>query len=367
MEELVMDTAFWNGKRILLTGHTGFKGAWLKFWLQNMGAEVLGLSLPVETGSALYPLLFGEAYTESEICDLRDPLSVTNRVLQAKPDIVFHLAAQSLVRASYRQSALTFETNVQGTVNLLDALRISPTVRAIVVVTTDKVYENREDGRAFAETDALGGHDPYSASKAAAEIISAAYRASFFAPKGIALSTARAGNVIGGGDWAQDRLIPDAIRAWSAEEAITIRSPKSVRPWQHVLEPLSGYLNLAEHMWYDAACAGAYNFGPDPQSAATVENVLQRASLTFGKGEIQIEIPDHNLHEAGQLRLDSSKAARVLGFRSLWSLHETIYRTMNWYRCELEGSKAADLCGVDLAEFVRADAARATDRARAAS
>ncbi len=362
-----MDTAFWHGKRVLLTGHTGFKGAWMKFWLQSLGAEVTGLALPAETTPSLYGLLFGTKQNEREFCDIRDPLSVTNRVLQAKPDIVFHLAAQSLVRTGYRQSALTFETNVQGTVNLLDALRLSETVRTIVVVTTDKVYENREDGRAFVETDALGGHDPYSASKAAAEIICASCRSSFFAPRGVGLATARAGNVIGGGDWAQDRLIPDAIRAWSAGETMMIRSPKSVRPWQHVLEPVSGYLSLAEHVWHDAKSAGAYNFGPEPQSAATVEDVLQRASLTFGKGAMQVEIPDRNLHEAGQLRLDSGKAARVLGYRPIWSLHEAIHRTMNWYRCELEGSKPADLCNLDLAEFVRASRMNAADSARDAS
>jgi CDP-glucose 4,6-dehydratase len=367
MEELVMNAAFWHGKRVLLTGHTGFKGAWLKFWLQSMGAEVTGLSLPVEPGPSLYALLFGTTENEREVCDIRDPLSVTNRVLQAKPEIVFHLAAQSLVRASYRQTSLTFETNVQGTVNLLDALRLSDTVRSVVVVTTDKVYENKEDGRTFVETDALGGHDPYSASKAAAEIICASYRSSFFAPKGVGLATARAGNVIGGGDWAQDRLIPDAIRAWSSDDVLTIRSPKSVRPWQHVLEPLSGYLRLAEHLWQDPKSAGAFNFGPEPLAAATVEDVLQKASLTFGKGDIQIAIPDHTMHEAGQLRLDSAKAARVLGFHPVWSLEETIHRTMNWYRCELEGSKAIDLCRVDLADFVRASGLYAIDPVRAAS
>jgi len=350
VEDLVtMATAsFWKGKRVLLTGHTGFKGSWLGLWLSEMGAEVSGLSLAPDTDPSLHTLLNGARPSAAGICDLRDRLAVAARVMLARPQIVFHLAAQPLVRAGYRDPLGTYETNVQGTANLLDALRIAPDLCTIVVVTTDKVYENLETGRAFVESDPLGGHDPYSASKAAAEIVTASYRSSFFAARGIGLATARAGNVIGGGDWAGDRLIPDAIRAWGGGKPLPVRRPQAVRPWQHVLEPLNGYLMMAERLWREHDFAPSLNFGPDHQAAATVGDLLGRARAAYGQGDVSLGDGSEGPHEAGYLMLDSSKAHATLGYRPLWTLDETIGRTMDWYRRLSEGVSAMDLCLADI-------------------
>ncbi|NKN34910.1 CDP-glucose 4,6-dehydratase [Agrobacterium sp. a22-2] len=340
---------FWNGKRVLLTGHTGFKGSWLGLWLADMGAEVSGLSLEPDTDPSLFRLLNGGQ--DVEPCDIRDRTAVSARVLASRPEIVLHLAAQPLVRAGYRDPLATYETNVQGTANLLDALRIAPDLRAVVVVTTDKVYENPETGRPFVETDPLGGHDPYSASKAAAEIVTASYRSSFFAARRVGLATARAGNVIGGGDWAEDRLIPDAVRAWGSGQVLDVRRPGAVRPWQHVLEPLNGYLMMAERLWTEPDFASSLNFGPDSHSAATVGDVLQRARSTFGQGDVLLGDGSAGPHEAGYLMLDSARATATLGYRPCWSLDETVKRTMAWYRAQASGVPARQLCLGDIADY----------------
>ncbi|WP_245269429.1 CDP-glucose 4,6-dehydratase [Allorhizobium undicola] len=342
---------FWRGKRVLLTGHTGFKGSWLALWLGDMGAKVSGLSLEPQTSPHLHGLLFGQN-AAAGICDIRDRAAVNAAVLQMRPDIVFHLAAQPLVRAGYRDPVGTFETNVQGTAHVLDALRAVESVKAIVVVTTDKVYENPETGTPFVESDPLGGHDPYSASKAAAEIVAASYRSSFFAARGVGLATARAGNVIGGGDWAEDRLVPDAVRAWENGRAIEVRRPGAVRPWQHVLEPLSGYLALAERLYCGKAGASAFNFGPDPANAATVGDLLAMARLAYGHGEI-VTGTETGPHEAGYLLLDSTLAMNCLNYRPVWGLGETVERTMRWYRNLAEGQSAAALCRADIADYLR--------------
>lgn len=343
-----MTPDFWQGKRVLLTGHTGFKGSWLKLWLLELGAEVTGLSLPMETDPALHDLLFPNDLPDQEICDIRDAVAVTNRILKARPEIVFHLAAQPLVRASYRDPAETWAVNVQGTVNVLEALRAVPDVKSIVVITTDKVYENNESGRAFVETDPLGGHDPYSASKAAAEIVVSSHRLSFFAARKVGLATARAGNVIGGGDWAEDRMIPDAIRAWTSNKALTVRNPASVRPWQHVLEPLAGYLSLAEQLWFDGSKAGGWNFGPDYRSAASVSDVLKIAQRYYGTGTLDLNSQEIGPHEAGYLMLDSRKARTHLGFEPKWNLETTLGKTMDWYREMYSGQSARSLCLADI-------------------
>lgn len=340
--------SFWNGKRVLVTGHTGFKGSWLSLWLSQMGAEVSGLSLAPDTAPSLHRLLNGDDPTGNDIVDVRDRLAVGARVMATRPEIVFHLAAQPLVRAGYRDPLGTYETNVQGTANLLDALRIAPDVRAIVVVTTDKVYENAETGRAFVESDPLGGHDPYSASKAAAEIVTASYRSSFFTGRKIGLATARAGNVIGGGDWAEDRLIPDAVRAWTHGASLDVRRPKAVRPWQHVLEPLHGYLLMAERLWAEPGFASSLNFGPDHGAAASVGTLLAQARTVFGKGDMVLGDGSDGPHEAGYLMLDSSLATQTLGYLPGWNLSETISRTMWWYRHLHAGMPARNLCLADL-------------------
>jgi CDP-glucose 4,6-dehydratase len=281
---------------------------------------------------------------------------VQNRVLKVKPQVVFHLAAQPLVRAGYREPLETFETNVQGTVNLLDALRITPDIRSIVIVTTDKVYENAELAKPFREDDALGGHDPYSASKAAADIVTTSYRRSFFLPRGIGLATARAGNVIGGGDWAEDRLIPDAIRALETGRPLEIRRPESIRPWQHVLEPLWGYMLLAEMLWYAPSAGPAYNFGPDPASTTSVRQLLERSAAHFDTRDFIWGNDDGGPHEAGFLTLDSSKAARELAFEPRFALDETIARTWSWYRGLHAGYLARELCLADIDAFEAATA-----------
>ena len=353
LESVVMlpDPDFWRGKRVLLTGHTGFKGAWLALWLHKLGADVIGISLAPTTQPSLFDLARVGDVSDSHLCDIRDATALATVVRNARPDIVLHLAAQALVRASYRQPLDTFATNVMGTAHLLDALRGLDTVRSVVLVTTDKVYQNREWFYPYREDDALGGHDPYSASKAAAEIVIASYRASFLAAQNIAVASARAGNVIGGGDWSEDRLIPDAIRAWNANQPLQIRRPQSTRPWQHVLEPLCGYLKLAEQLWQQPALAGAYNFGPQTHEAATVREVVELAQSAYGKGQVLWGDGSEGPHEAGWLALEIAKARTTLGVKPHWSLLETVQRTMHWYRQQHQGVDAQTICAADIAAY----------------
>jgi CDP-glucose 4,6-dehydratase len=357
VEDLVMpgeknpDPSFWARKRVLLTGHTGFKGAWLALWLDRLGAKVVGISLPPATSPSIAGLAGIDQLVESHIIDIRDTERLMNQVRSASPDVVLHLAAQALVRTSYREPLLTFGTNVQGTANVLEAVRAAGTARVVVAITTDKVYRNIEQVYPYRETDPLGGHDPYSASKAAAEIVIASYRDSYFAGERIAVASARAGNVIGGGDWSEDRLIPDAVRAWGAGQPLTIRRPNAFRPWQHVLEPLAGYLKLAERLWAKPELAGAYNFGPPTQEAASVRDVVLLAKQSYGRGEVSWGEGDEGPHEAGWLALETAKALHVLGIAPRWSLPTAVRQTMNWYRRQQEGSKARDLCAQDIADF----------------
>lgn len=355
MEDVVtLDRAgFWRGKRVLVTGHTGFKGAWLSLWLRRLGAEVTGLALPAEKEGLFDRAVIGKDI-DSRIGDVRDPQTVQRLVQAERPQIVFHLAAQALVRASYADPLATFDTNVRGTAHVLDALRCAKDVRVAIVVTTDKVYRQDEAAqRAFREDDPLGGHDPYSASKAAAEVVVASYRDAFLRQAGVAVSSARAGNVIGGGDWAADRLIPDAVRAWARDDCLMVRHPAAVRPWQHVLEPLQGYLQLAERTWVEPARAGAYNIGPVVSDAAQVSDVLRLAVAAFGRGSWRKDERDAP-HEAAYLTLDATRAEQLLGIRPRWHLSQAVDRTMAWYRRVQDGGDARDACLADIDAYENA-------------
>lgn len=329
-------SGIYRDRRVLVTGHTGFKGTWISQWLVEMGAAVTGIALAPETVPAHWNLL-SPAIVHSHVQDIRDRERIAGLMAQAAPEIVFHMAAQPLVRRSYRDPHETWSVNVMGTLNVLEACRQIPSVRAVVVVTTDKCYENFEIERGYREDDKLGGHDPYSASKAAAELVAASYRKSFFEKEGkVLLATARAGNVIGGGDWSEDRLIPDLVRATAARRPLVIRSPRATRPWQHVLEPLSGYLMLGQKLLSgDRSAAQAWNFGPDDQSNQSVETVL--AGLRRYWPEIAWDVQEETvLHEARLLHLDSAKARQNLGWHPQWSLEECLEKTAVWYQSFLK-------------------------------
>ena len=345
------DPAFWHGKRVLLTGHTGFKGAWLAIWLHQLGARVTGISLQPAAQPSLYSLANVASLCDSQMCDIRDAARLAKLVAGGAPEIVFHLAAQSLVRAGYHDPLATFSTNTLGTAHVLDALRPLEGVRALVAVTTDKVYRNLEQCYPYRESDELGGHDPYSASKAASEIIIASYRDAFLSAKGLAVASARAGNVIGGGDWSEDRLVPDAVRAWQTGRVLEVRRPNAIRPWQHVLEPLAAYLLLAETLWQQPSLAGPYNFGPDSNDAASVSAVLALARAAYGKGEIRHGTGDEGPHEAGWLALETAKSRSVLGIKPRWRLPEAVARTMAWYREQHQGADARALCTAEITAY----------------
>ena len=353
MEDLEMTERanFWRGKCVLLTGQTGFKGAWLSLWLQRLGAEVTGVALAPNTDPNLFELALIEEGMTSHFCDIRDASKLAQIVRKTRPEIIFHLAAQPLVRASYRDPLGTYTTNTMGTAHVLDALRHLDVVRVAVLVTTDKVYRNNEWFYPYRETDVLGGHDPYSASKAASEIVIASYRDAYLAQQGVAVASARAGNVIGGGDWSEDRLIPDAVRAWQTAKALEIRRPQAIRPWQHVLEPLAGYLTLAQKLWQHPELAGAYNFGPHTHEVATVSEVIEQARTAFGRGAVVYGEGNTGPHEAGWLALETAKARETLGLIPHWPLAETVNRTIAWYRAQQQGADARSLCEADIAAY----------------
>jgi CDP-glucose 4,6-dehydratase len=349
-----MTESRWNHRRVLITGHTGFKGSWLSLWLARLGANVTGLSLSADSTPNLFSAAKVSSDVDSRIQDIRDPSATAHVIRTAMPEVVFHLAAQPLVRASYRQPLDTFATNVLGTAHVLDALRGLDSVRVVVCITTDKVYENREHLFPYRETDALGGRDPYSASKAAAEIVIASYRDSFLKGQGVRVASARAGNVIGGGDWSVDRLIPDAIRAWDRQVALHVRRPQATRPWQHVLEPLHGYTILAERLWDGTAEDSAYNFGPHTYEAASVEKVVTLARAVYGTGDITWGDGSEGPHEAGWLALEIAKTRSILGVDPRWDLRTSVERTLNWYRGFRDGRSARDLCIADIDAFTSA-------------
>jgi len=351
LENMVSVTSFWRDRVVLITGHTGFKGSWLALWLQKLGAHVHGYAIDPPTQPSLFEAARVRAAMKSDArADLADLARLRATFESVQPQVVFHLAAQPLVRESYRDPLGTFATNIIGTAHVLEAARTAAAVQAVVLITTDKVYDNRDWPYAYRETDALGGHDPYSASKAAAEIVAASYRASFFAdpaPNGVRVATARAGNVIGGGDWAMDRLIPDCIRAFERNDVVRLRYPGAVRPWQHVLEPLAGYLLLAQRMLepQGAHFATAWNFGPDASGDASVGELARMAAQIWGGGaSVEAAASAENPHEAGLLRLDSACARTRLGWQPRWSLYQAVDHTIAWHRAAQRGEDMADVC-----------------------
>ncbi len=338
MEKMVMDPSFWTGKSVFLTGHTGFKGGWLSLWLESLGARVTGYALAPQTEPSLYGLAgIGQA-AKSIIADIREPARLQDSLAKSEAGIVIHMAAQSLVRESYVDPVGTYATNVMGTVNLLEAVRATPGVKVVVVVTSDKCYENRERSEGYREDEAMGGYDPYSSSKGCAELVTAAYRRSFFsggpaAWAATAVASVRAGNVIGGGDWAKDRLVPDAIKAFIAGRRVLIRSPNAIRPWQHVLEPLHGYLMLAERLWRDgAAFTEGWNFGPEDSDAKPVAWVVEHLARSWVEGAAWDTDSSPRPHEAGMLRLDCAKARSRLGWSPRLDLAHGLDWTVEWYR-----------------------------------
>lgn len=348
-----VSSAFWQGKKVFLTGHTGFKGSWLSLWLQRMGAQVKGFALQPPTT----PALFNEANVatgmESEIGDIRDLAAITASMTAFNPDILIHMAAQPLVRLSYREPVETYATNLMGTVHVLEAARRCSNLRAIVNVTTDKCYENREWEWGYRENEPMGGHDPYSNSKGCSELVTAAYRRSFFnTPNTAALASARAGNVIGGGDWADDRLIPDILRAFEKQQPVIIRNPLATRPWQHVLEPLSGYLILAEKLYSEgAAFAQGWNFGPRDEDVQPVEWILDHMVVHWGQGASWHLDTDPQPHEAELLKLDISKARARLHWQPQWSLAHTLDTIVDWHRAWLNGEDIRQATLAQIAQY----------------
>ena len=348
-----VDESFWRGRRVLVTGHTGFKGAWLSLWLQHLGAELTGLSDGIPTTPSLFELARVEGGLTHLVADVRDADAVAAAVADSRPEVVLHLAAQPMVRRGFSAPRETYETTVMGTVNVLDAVRLAGagTVRAVVNVTSDKCYDNREQRRAFTEGDPMGGHDPYSSSKGCAELVADAYRRSYFSgmEPGPRVASARAGNVIGGGDWGEDRLVPDIMRGAEARVPIAIRNPEAVRPWQHVLNPLSGYLLIAQAlMGPDAAAAAAgWNFGPAPQDVQPVSWITGRLAERWPQPLGWDVDPGPHPHEAQYLSLDSTRARERLGWRPRWALEQTLQTIVDWHLAHRDG---ADMRAVTLGQ-----------------
>ena len=350
---MMVESTFWRGKRVFLTGHTGFKGSWLSLWLDSMGAIVRGYALSPPTSPSLFEEANVDQVVDSQIGDIRDLEGLRESMVAFSPDILIHMAAQPLVRYSYHEPIETYETNVIGTAKVLEAARSCPNLKSIVSVTTDKCYENKEWVWGYRENEPMGGYDPYSSSKGCAELVTSAYRRSFLQEKGVGLASARAGNVIGGGDWADDRLIPDILRAFENGEPVIIRNPASTRPWQHVLEPLSGYLVLAQRL-YDQPdqYAEGWNFGPYDEDAKPVDWILDQMVAMWPENQWQLDEGNHP-HEAGYLKLDISKAKARLGWQPAWRLNQTLERIVSWHRAWLKGEDMQAICLQEINEYMR--------------
>lgn len=347
----------YNNKKVLVTGHTGFKGGWLSLWLKELGAEVIGYSLKPPTKPSFFKATGLKNKIIHIIGDVRNEKYLISVFEKYQPEFVFHLAAQSLVRFSYKEPRLTYETNVMGTVNILEAIRKSKSVRAAVIITSDKCYENKEWIYGYRENDSVGGYDPYSSSKGCAELVVSAYRNSLFNPKdsckihNIALSSVRAGNVIGGGDWGGDRLIPDCVKTLSQNKIINIRNPQATRPWQYVLEPLRGYLLLGSKMYKDGVkYSSAWNFGPNDNDIITVEEIVKSVIKNWGNGDYKVDT-SRQPHEASLLKLETSKARIFLGWKPVYEIYETIKRTINWYKYFYNGIEKEKLYRITVKEI----------------
>jgi CDP-glucose 4,6-dehydratase len=357
----VIDPAYWNGRDVLVTGHTGFKGAWLALWLQLLGARVSGLAQGVPTAPSLYELArVGDGMAREFAADVRDVVAVREAVAASRPEIVIHMAAQPFVRRSFREPRETYETNVMGTVNLLEAVRVVPGVQVTIVVTSDKCYRNDEQRRPFTETDPMGGYDPYSSSKGCAELVVDAYRRSFFSGEGDEaprVASGRAGNVIGGGDWGEERLIPDIMRSALSQSNIMIRNPNAVRPWQHVLGPVGGYLRLAEMLWADPSHARGWNFGPQDDDVRPVRWIVERLTELWGE-PLHWALDDQpHPREAGFLALDSTDARERLGWTPAWGVEEALQRIVDWYRELHTGNDIRALTQAQIESFAAASVA----------
>jgi len=348
-----MKPGFWKDKRVFLTGHTGFKGSWLSLWLGSLGAVVKGYALDPPTSPALFTVARVGEDMESEVGDIRDLPALRASMVDFKPDIIIHMAAQSLVRASYREPIDTYATNVMGTAHLLEAARCVCSTHCIVCVTSDKCYENHHEDRGLSEDEPMGGHDPYSSSKGCAELVISAYRRSFFSgQEGPALASARAGNVIGGGDWAQDRLIPDILRSFEKAMPVAIRNPKATRPWQHVLEPLAGYMTLAEALWCEGQkYAEGWNFGPADEDAWPVDRLVARMAEQWGGGARWAQDSREHPHEAVSLKLDCAKARARLDWAPRWDLETALARTVEWHRRWLRNEDMLTACRREIADY----------------
>ncbi|MEY4156516.1 MAG: CDP-glucose 4,6-dehydratase [Pseudomonadota bacterium] len=350
---MVMNTEFWRGKRVFLTGHTGFKGSWLSLWLQSLGAQVHGLALAPPTTPNLFTVAqVAKGMANHTIGDIRDLATVQQAMQAAQPDILIHMAAQPLVRLSYAEPVETYATNVMGTVHVLEAARQCASVKSIVVVTTDKCYDNKEWAWGYREDEPMGGHDPYSNSKGCAELVTSAYRSSFLQAQGKAVASARAGNVIGGGDWAADRLVPDILRAFEQNQPVVIRNPHATRPWQHVLEPLSGYLCLAEQLYAQGqAFAEGWNFGPKDDDARPVQWIVEHMVKSWGHGASWQQDGSNHPHEANYLKLDISKAKARLGWQPRWPLATALEHISSWHRAWLAHADMHQLCLTQIQQY----------------
>jgi len=349
----MIDRAFWQGKRVFLTGHTGFKGSWLSLWLASLGAQVKGYALNPPTS----PSLFDEAKVgkviDSQIGDIRDQDTLYESMLEFNPDILIHMAAQPLVRYSYDAPIETYEVNVIGTAKVLEVARSCSNLKAIVNITTDKCYENDERSQGYKENDPMGGYDPYSSSKGCAELVASAYRRSFLQDQDIGLASVRAGNVIGGGDWADDRLIPDILRSFEKSEPVVIRNPKATRPWQHVLEPLSGYLILAQKLYKDQKeYAEGWNFGPNEQDVKPVDWILDKMIGNWPNSSWELD-EGSSPHEADFLKLDIAKAKSKLGWKPVWELSHTLEKIIEWHKAWLNNENVQTICLAEIEEYTK--------------